>query len=154
MRIKHDMSYTAKHKTKSPDPETEKEQWPVRRSEQSCPGQDRQQGKGALSAGYWRRVHPPSEQSNSGTSTKWAVTREKMMPQSAGTRGQLRGKVHHAWLSVTPWTAAHQAPLSVGFSRQEYWRGLLCPPRRELPNPQIEQASLMSPCIGRRVLYH
>ena len=30
----------------------------------------------------------------------------------------------HAWLLVTPWTAAHQAPLSMGFSRQEYWSGV------------------------------
>ena len=31
-------------------------------------------------------------------------------------------------LCVTPWTVAHQAPLSMGFSRQEYWSGLPCPP--------------------------
>ena len=33
----------------------------------------------------------------------------------------------HLWLLVTPWTAAHQAPLSMGFSRQEYWSGLPLP---------------------------
>ena len=32
----------------------------------------------------------------------------------------------HVWLFLTPWTAAHQAPLSMGFSRQEYWSGLPC----------------------------
>ena len=31
-------------------------------------------------------------------------------------------------LFATPWTVAHQAPLSMGFSRQEYWSGLPCPP--------------------------
>ena len=36
---------------------------------------------------------------------------------------------------VTPWTVAHQAPLSVGFSRQEYWSGLPCPPPGDLPHP-------------------
>ena len=36
--------------------------------------------------------------------------------------------------SVTPWTVVHQAPLSMGFSRQEYWSGLPCPPPRDLPN--------------------
>ena len=41
-------------------------------------------------------------------------------------------------LFVTPWTAAHQALLSMGFSRQEYWSGLLCPPPGDLPNPGIE----------------
>ena len=40
-------------------------------------------------------------------------------------------------LSVTPWTAARQAPLSVGFSRQECWSGLLCPPPGDLPDPGI-----------------
>ena len=33
----------------------------------------------------------------------------------------------HVWLFVIPWTVAHQAPLSMGFSRQEYWSGLSCP---------------------------
>ena len=36
------------------------------------------------------------------------------------------------------WTVAHQAPLSRGFSRQEYWSGLPCPPQGDLPNPGIE----------------
>jgi len=38
-------------------------------------------------------------------------------------------------LSATPQTVAHQAPLSLGFSRQEYWGGLPCPPPGDLPNP-------------------
>ena len=49
---------------------------------------------------------------------------------------------------------AHQAPLSMGFFRQESWSGLLCPPPGDLPNPGIKPASLTSICIGRRVLYH
>ena len=36
---------------------------------------------------------------------------------------------------ATPWTVAHQAPLSMGFSRQEYWNGLLCPTPGDLPDP-------------------
>ena len=36
------------------------------------------------------------------------------------------------------WTVACQAPLSLGFSRQEYWNGLPCPPPGDLPNPKIE----------------
>ena len=43
--------------------------------------------------------------------------------------------------SVTPWTVAHQSPLSMGFSRQEYWSGLSCPPPGDLPNPGIEPRS-------------
>ena len=40
------------------------------------------------------------------------------------------------WLFATPWTVAHQAPLSIGFSRQEYWSGLPCPPPVNLPWPR------------------
>ena len=42
------------------------------------------------------------------------------------------------WLFVTPWTVAHQAPLSMGFSRWEYWSGLPFPFPRDLPDPGIE----------------
>ena len=42
---------------------------------------------------------------------------------------------------VTPWTGAHQAPLSVGFSRQEYWSGLPCPSPGDLPDPGIKPQS-------------
>ena len=43
---------------------------------------------------------------------------------------------------AAPWTVARQAPLSMGFSRQEYWSGLLCPPPGDLPDPGIEPMSL------------
>ena len=42
---------------------------------------------------------------------------------------------------VTLWTIAHQAPLSMEFSRQEYWSGLSCPPPGDFPNPWIEPRS-------------
>ena len=45
------------------------------------------------------------------------------------------------WLFVTPWTVAHQAPQSLGFSRQEYWSGLPFPSPGELPDPGIEPRS-------------
>ena len=41
----------------------------------------------------------------------------------------------HVWLFVTPWTVTCQAPLSIDFSRQEYWSGLPFPPPRDLPDP-------------------
>ena len=44
-------------------------------------------------------------------------------------------------LFVIPWTVAHQASLSVGFSRQEYWSGLPFLPPGDLPNPRIEPTS-------------
>ena len=43
---------------------------------------------------------------------------------------------------------AHQAPLSMGFSRQEYWSGLLCPPPGDLPDPGIEPTSPASPALA------
>ena len=42
---------------------------------------------------------------------------------------------------VTPWTIAHQAPLSVGFPKQEYWSGLSFPSPRDLSNPGIQPMS-------------
>ena len=44
-------------------------------------------------------------------------------------------------LFATPWTVAYQAPLSMEFSRQEYWSGLLFPSPGDLPNPGIEPGS-------------
>ena len=57
------------------------------------------------------------------------------------------------WLPATPWTAALQAPLSKGFSRQEYYSGLPFPPPGDLPNPglnPIEPASPVSPALAGR----
>ena len=48
---------------------------------------------------------------------------------------------HCVQLCATPWTAALQAPLSTGFSKQEYWSGLSFPPLQDLPNPGVEPAS-------------
>ena len=54
----------------------------------------------------------------------------------------------HVQLFAILWTVAHQAPLSMGFSRQEYWSGLSYPPPGDLPNPGIKPASLMSPALA------
>ena len=58
------------------------------------------------------------------------------------------------WLFPTPWSVAHKAPLSMGFSRQEYWSGLPYPSLGDLPNPRINTVSLRFTCLGRRVVYH
>ena len=54
----------------------------------------------------------------------------------------------HVQLIVTPWSVAQQAALSMGFSRQEYWRGLPCPPPGNLPDPEIKAVSLASPALA------
>ena len=47
----------------------------------------------------------------------------------------------HVQLFATPWTVACQSPLSMGFSRQEYWSGLPFPAPGDLPDPGIESGS-------------
>ena len=67
----------------------------------------------------------------------------------------------HVQFVVTPWTVAHQAPLSMGSSGQEYWSGLPFPSSRDLPDPGIEPRSpvlqvdsLLSEPPGKPVIYH
>ena len=55
-----------------------------------------------------------------------------------------------AQLIVTLWSAACQAPLSMRFSRQEYWSGLPCCPTGHLPGPRIEPMFLVSPALTGR----
>ena len=86
----------------------------------------------------------------------WCVSSHR-----GGSRGQLRiffiirtlqecvlSCFGHVQLYVTLWTIAHQAPLSMGFFRQEYWSGLPCPPPGDLPDPGIKPASLTSPALA------
>ena len=56
----------------------------------------------------------------------------------------------HVWFFVTPWTVALQAPLSMGWSQQDYWSGLLCPPLGDLPNPGIQSMSPAAPVLAGR----
>ena len=67
-------------------------------------------------------------------------------------------------LFVTPWTVAYQAPPSMGFSRQEYWSGVLFPPPGDLPHPGIKPMSPVAPALaggvftteppGKLILHH
>ena len=78
--------------------------------------------------------------------------------QLSGQRANDQGSsvcVCAQWLNcvrffVTPWTVAHQAPLSMEFSRQEYWSGLPFPSPGELPDPGIESVSLEFPALAGR----
>ena len=58
----------------------------------------------------------------------------------------------HVWLFVNPWTVNRQAPLSMGFCRQEFWNGLPCPLPGDLPDSGIERASLMSGALAGEFL--
>ena len=63
-------------------------------------------------------------------------------------RACLQAKSLQSHLFVTLWTVACQAPLSMGFSRQEYWSGLPCPIPGDLPDPGIQPSSLRSPAMA------
>ena len=54
----------------------------------------------------------------------------------------------HVQLFVTPWTVAHQASLSMEFSRQERWSGLRFPPPGDLLDPGVESISPASPALS------
>ena len=58
------------------------------------------------------------------------------------------------WLFATPWTVAHQAPLSIGFPRPGSWSGLPFPPPGNLPNPVIELGVAYLSCVSRQILYY
>ena len=70
------------------------------------------------------------------------VTCQRPLPSACEVKSLSRVR-----LFATPWTVARQAPLSIGFSRKEYWSGLPFPSPGDLPDPGIEpQVS----CIGGR----
>ena len=82
----------------------------------------------------------------------WMITKKK--------RGMLilfvcvLSRSGRVWLFVTVWTVACQAPLSMGFCRQEYWSGLPRPPPGDLPDPGIEPMSPTSPALAGGFFYH
>ena len=60
----------------------------------------------------------------------------------------------HVQLCGTQWTVAHQAPLSMEFSRREYWNGLPCLPLGDLPEPGVEPGSPVAPAGGFFTVSH
>ena len=60
----------------------------------------------------------------------------------------------HVLLIVTPWAVAHQASLSMGFSKQEYWSGLPFPSPGGLPDPGIKPTSHSAPALAGRFFTH
>ena len=60
----------------------------------------------------------------------------------------LPSHISRVHLFATPWTIAHQAPLSMGFSRQEYWSRMPCPLPGDLPDPGIQPTTLNSPALA------
>ena len=62
----------------------------------------------------------------------------------------LLSRFSHFRVLATPWTVVHQAPLAMGYSRQEHWSGLSFPPPEDLPDPGIELVSPASLALAGR----
>ena len=56
--------------------------------------------------------------------------------------------VAQLYLFATPWTGAHQAPVSMEFYRKEYWSGLPFPPLGDLPDPGVKPPSIVAPALA------
>ena len=72
--------------------------------------------------------------------------RPQRLPDRSERKVQMKS-LSRVQLFATPWTVACQAPPSLGFSRQEYWSGLPFPSPGDLPHPEIEPMSLVSPAL-------
>ena len=90
---------------------------------------------------FWNSPHP------SGVDMPKFLIWAQFSFYSIKTLAHVLSHFSHVWLFVTLWTVAHQAPLSMGFSRQEYWSGLPCPPPGDLPDPGIKPKCLLSPAL-------
>ena len=73
--------------------------------------------------------------------------RSKLLEQSLSTHAQ---SLSHVQLFATPWTVACQAPLSMGYSRQEYWSGFPFPPPGDLSDAGIKPVSPVAPALADR----
>ena len=98
-------------------------------------------GEGRLGAGMQRCCHSYSLHQN---------TRDTPLQQLIFCMHEAHLKFTQSYMSVefspaqlfaTPWTVARQAPLSMGFSRQECWSGLPCPPPGDLPDLVVKPES-------------
>ena len=85
---------------------------------------------------YWSGLpcHPPGDLSNSGIKPRSPALLLLLLLLLLSCFSRVR-------LCATPYTAAHQAPVFLGFSRQEYWSGLPFPSPEDLPNPETEPIS-------------
>ena len=78
-----------------------------------------------------------------------AATKTSHAPAKTGCGGGGGGLVTKSYLTLAiPWTVAHQVPLSMGFSRREYWSGLAFPSPGDLPDPGIKPVSLASAALA------
>ena len=79
--------------------------------------------------------------------TSLVVHRLRLHTPNAGAH-KCAQPLNRVWLCATPWTAAHQAPMSMGFPRQEYWGELSFPAPGDLPDPGIKPMTLVVPALA------
>ena len=84
-------------------------------------------------------------------SRNWDLKLWNLMSSPGYVRVCMHGCFSGVWLFTAPWTVAHQAPLSLGLSWQEYWSGVPCSPPRGSSQPR-DHTDLS--CIVRWILYH
>ena len=87
---------------------------------------------------------------NGTTYTNLGKSYAQLLPAPPLATACMLSRFNPVRLSVSLWTVVLQAPQSMGFSRQEYWSGLPYPPPRNLPDPGIKPASLISPALAGR----
>ena len=93
---------------------------------------------------YWSGLPfpPPGDLRNPGIEPRSPELQADSLPSEPPGKVKVKVKsLSRVRLFVTPWTVAYQAPLSMRFSRQEYWSGLLFPSPGDLPDPGIEPGS-------------
>ena len=112
----------------------------------------------------FKEVHSVSEQHHFPFCIEWSLAKSPLIITSRLPDPKLGKNTHRVLilqcpvlshfscvrLFASPWTVAHQAPLSVGFSRQGYWTGLPCHPPGDLPDPGIKLTSPASPTLASR----
>jgi len=80
----------------------------------------------------------------------YGVAQSRTRLKRFSSNSSMLSHFNHVQLFATLWTIAHQATLSMRFSRQEYWSVLPCPPPGHLPDSRIELASTCISCIASR----
>ena len=101
-----------------------------------------------------QRPHLPNINLSNCKSLQWTTTFSHWLPKehfSSTNHACVLSCFSHVQLFATPWTLAHQAPLSMGFSKQEYWSGLPCPPLGDLSDPRIKPMSLVFPALAGKL---
>ena len=135
--------------------------WRIPWTEEPCGLQYRGQGQTqwvtntfTLSAlrPYYLKWGPRSQGSTSPGNFKWRLLGPPRVSESEfctqSVCACMPSHFSRVQLFVILWTVARKASLSMGFSRQEYWSGLSCPPPRDLLHPGIEPSSLMPPALA------